>query len=83
VVPARRALDGLSLPSGLAFGPGDVLYVADTGNSRVLRVAPDGTVTVVAGPQGLLRPTALAIDQSGAVFIGDSGLHRIFKLGTR
>jgi hypothetical protein len=48
-----------------------------------LRVAPDGTVTVVAGPQGLLRPTALAIDQSGTLFIGDSGLHQIFKLATR
>lgn len=76
-------LDGLSLPSGLAFGPGDILYVADTGNGRVLRVAPDGTVTVVAGPQGLLRPTALTIDQSGTLFIGDSGLHQIFKLATR
>jgi sugar lactone lactonase YvrE len=48
-----------------------------------LRVAPDGRVTVVAGPQGLLRPTALAIDPSGVLFVGDSGLHQIFKLATR
>jgi sugar lactone lactonase YvrE len=60
-----------------------VLFVADTGNHRVLRVAPDGTVTVVAGPSGLDQPTALAIDQSGVLYIGDSGLHQIFRLATR
>lgn len=76
----RPVVDGLALPSGLAFGPGDVLYVADTGNARVLRITPEGTVTTVAGPTGLLRPTALAVDASGTLFIGDSGLHRIFKV---
>ena len=76
----RRAVDGLSKPSSLVFGPGDVLYVADTGNARVLRITPDGTVTTVAGPTDLVRPTALAVDANGTLFIGDSGLHRIFKL---
>lgn len=76
----QPVVDGLVLPSSLAFGPGDVLYVADTGNARVLRITPEGAVTTVAGPSGLLRPTALAVDASGRLFIGDSGLHRIFKL---
>ena len=76
----RPVVDGLALPSSLAFGPGDVLYVADTGNARVLRITPDGVVTTVAGPSGLVRPTALAVDASGSLFIGDSGVHRIFKL---
>lgn len=36
-------------PSGLALGPNGLLYVADTGNQRIRAVAPDGTVTTVAG----------------------------------
>jgi len=79
----RRVVDGVSLPSSLAFGPGGVLYVADTGNARVLRIAPDGTVVTVAGPVGLMSPTALAVDATGTLFIGDSGLHQVFKLVTR
>jgi DNA-binding CsgD family transcriptional regulator len=76
----RPVVDGLALPSSLAFGPGDILYVADTGNARVLRITSDAVVTTVAGPNSLRRPTALAVDASGTLFIGDSGLHRIFKL---
>lgn len=30
-------------PNSIAIGPGDILYVADTGNSRVQRFGPDGT----------------------------------------
>ncbi len=73
----------LSLPHSLAFGPRGVLYVADTGNARVRAIAPDGTITTVAGPDGLVRPTAVAVDASGTLFIGDAGAHRIFKVVIR
>jgi serine/threonine-protein kinase len=76
----RSVIEGLSLPSSLAFGPDGVLCVADTGHARILRIASDGVVTTVGGPEGLVRPTALAVDASGTLFIGDSGLHRIFRL---
>ncbi|MCI0341911.1 MAG: hypothetical protein L0216_12310 [Planctomycetales bacterium] len=36
-------------PSGLALSPGGALVVADFGNHKVRRVAPDGTVTTLAG----------------------------------
>jgi hypothetical protein len=39
----------LSRPQGMAFAPDGTLYFADAGNSRVRAVAPDGTVTTVAG----------------------------------
>ncbi len=70
----------LSLPGDLAFGPGGVLYIADTGNARVRAVAKDGTITTVAGPDGLVRPTAVAVDANGTLFIADAGAHRIYKL---
>lgn len=34
---------------GIARGPGGALYVCDTDNQRVRRVAPDGKITTVAG----------------------------------
>ena len=36
-------------PSGLAIDRDGVLYVADTGNHAIRRVAPDGHVTTLAG----------------------------------
>jgi len=45
--PATSAL--LYLPRGLAVdGTGD-LYIADSGNQVIRKVAPDGTITTVAG----------------------------------
>ncbi|MEO6849645.1 MAG: hypothetical protein ABI203_04310 [Mucilaginibacter sp.] len=36
-------------PSGIAIGPGGVMYVADLANAQVQRIMPDGTVSLVAG----------------------------------
>jgi len=56
---------GLSIPRGISLDRSDNLYIADSGNNRVLRVASeDGSVTKVAG-SGDTRPFSegvLAID---------------------
>jgi sugar lactone lactonase YvrE len=39
----------LSFPRGIAFGPDGSLYIADKGNHRVRKVAPDGIMSTVAG----------------------------------
>jgi len=76
--PAANAR--LSLPSDIAFGRDGTLYIADTGNARVRAVSPSGIITTVAGPAGLVRPTALALDANGGLVIGDAGSHRIYRL---
>jgi len=77
--PATRAR--LSAPSAIAFGPDGVLYIADNGNARIRAVAPNGTITTIAGPElGLVNPTALAVHPDGTLYIADSGTHRIYKL---
>lgn len=48
-VDARGIYARFDGPSAVAAGPGGVVFVTDTRNHRLRAVAPDGTVTTVAG----------------------------------
>jgi DNA-binding CsgD family transcriptional regulator/streptogramin lyase len=75
--PADRAK--LSLPWGVASGPDGSVYIADTGNDRVRRVAPSGAITTVVGGQSKLNgPAGLAISGSGDLYIVDMGDSRLY-----
>ena len=80
-------------PGGLAFDPAGNLLVADTGNDTLRRVAPDGTVTTLAGAAGVPgttdavgtaarfnAPVCLAVDAAGVAYIGDSGNHTVRRM---
>ncbi len=84
----------LSYPTGVAVdGQGNV-YVADTNNNRVRRIATDGRITTFAGTGGpgplgdggpataarLSAPFGVAVDAQGNVYIADSGGHRVRKV---
>lgn len=92
-VPAPAAqLDG---PRGLArMGDGSIL-IADTLNNKIRRIAPDGTITTVAGngtagnagdagPADVAfldRPRDVAVAPDGVTFyIADTGNHRIRRV---
>jgi trimeric autotransporter adhesin len=91
--PALRAQ--LNGPTGIAIDAAGALFIADTGNNRVRRVSPDGTITTVAGTGAkgfsgdggtattaqLSGPTGVAIGPDGALYIADSGNDRIRKIG--
>ena len=84
----------LKEPQGLAVDRSGNLFIADTKNHRVLRMDSTGTFTVIAGTgtpalnrdgspandEGLNNPKGLAIDETGNLFIADSGNHRIRKV---
>ena len=80
-------------PAGIAWSAKDsALYVVEAANNRVRKVLLDGTVSTVAGkgPIGsddgpalgatFKAPTGIAVDSGGAIFIADTGNHRIRKL---
>ncbi len=76
-------------PSGLSIDRDGRLYVADTGNHAIRRVAPDGEVTTLAGdgvagyrdgPADRARfssPMGVAVDSSGVVYVADTYNDRI------
>ncbi|MGH7442424.1 MAG: hypothetical protein ACREKE_07110 [bacterium] len=81
----------LAYPSGVAVGGDGDIFIADTGNHRVLRVGASGVLSVVAGtgaahksgdggPIGsaeFLEPIGLALDGHGDLFIADIAADRV------
>ena len=85
----------LNTPFAVAADNSGNVYIADSNNSRVRRVAPNGTITTVVGNgdfnfygdaglatnAALNRPTGVALDGSGNLYVADSGNHRVRKVG--
>jgi murein DD-endopeptidase MepM/ murein hydrolase activator NlpD len=88
--PSRSAR--FSDPFGVAVAADGSIYVADAGRAqRIRRIAPDGTVTTVAGgepgyqdgPASTARfdtPSGLAVDASGGVLVADTGNDAIRRI---
>jgi trimeric autotransporter adhesin len=77
----------LNSPEAVAADLAGNLYIADTGNNVVRRVASDGTIASLAGngqagsAAGQLNaPQGLAVDASGNVYIADTQNARVVKV---
>jgi len=69
----------LNYPQGVAVDGSGNLFIADSFNGAIRKVATNGIITSVAGG---LSPFGLAVDGSGNLFIVDRGNQRICKLAT-
>ena len=80
-------------PFGIAVDSSGTVYVADSGNSTIRKITPDGTVTTLAGQAGvygsadgvgaaarLSRPLGVAVDGAGFVYVADTGNCTIRKV---
>jgi sugar lactone lactonase YvrE len=82
----------LRFTDGLAYDQAGNLYIADSGNSRVRLVKPDGTIETVAGTSdgssgdggpatsAQLFPGGIAVDTRGNLYIADGQHHQIRKV---
>ena len=91
-----RALDlpPAIVPRALVVEPAGALLVADIDGRRLWRRRPDGRCSPVAGNGGegyggdggpaleafLVRPTGLARDRSGNLYVADEGAHRVRRI---
>ncbi|QIL72439.1 IPTL-CTERM sorting domain-containing protein [Diaphorobacter sp. HDW4B] len=66
----------LDSPDGMAMDAAGNLYIADSGNDRVRKVAPDGVITTIAGAGvaglTLTSPGLLFLDGKGALYIANT-----------
>lgn len=81
-----------NLPTSVALAPDGSLYVSDTWNHSIRKVASDGTVTTLAGnrqegfsdgkgSEAMLNgPQGLAVDPQGILYVADTVNNRIRKI---
>lgn len=79
-------------PFGVAAAPDGSIYVSDAGDAQAIRrVAPDGTVSTIAGgengyadgPAAMARfstPSGLAIAADGTIYVADTGNNMIRRI---
>ncbi len=66
---------------GPVFDSAGNLYLADSSNNRVVKVAPGGAATALStAGLTLSNPAGLALDGAGNLYIADSGNGRVVKL---
>lgn len=83
----------IAQPEAVLVDGSGTVYIADSGNQRIRKVTPDGSMATVAGPNpgfsgdggpaseaGLSNPLGMAFDTTGTIFIADSGNNRIRKV---
>ncbi|HVF73349.1 MAG TPA: protein kinase [Chthoniobacterales bacterium] len=81
-------------PYAVAVDGSANVFVADTSNQTIRKIAPDGLVSTVAGSPGSVGsidgpgadarfaiPAGLALDQSGNIYVADFGNYSIRKIG--
>ena len=93
--PASRAV--FENANGLALGPDGSVYVTEGTGNRLRRIAPDGTITTLAGDRRsqsfsgdggpataarMYAPGAVAVAADGTLYVADTVNNRVRRIGT-
>jgi DNA-binding beta-propeller fold protein YncE len=74
--------DDASMTSGVAVDGQGIIYVVNTGGSRIEKLSASGRLLgtigkLGTGDDGLRRPRGIAIDKNGMLYVADTANHRI------
>ena len=67
-----------SHPNGVMLDAAGDLFIGDTGNQRVVKLAANGTLSTVGF--GLQYPQGMAMDGAGDLFIADNNLNQVVEI---
>lgn len=70
----------LNGPEDMMIAPDGALYIADTGNGRILRLDSDFAITADLGRGLLQSPTGVFVDAEGVIYVADAGKNAIVIL---
>jgi len=70
---------GFKEPADVYIDKDDRIYVADSGNSRVVVLDAEGRLLRTIGGEALQTPTGVFVDGAGNVYVADSGAAQVFK----
>jgi serine/threonine protein kinase, bacterial len=71
---------GLKEPNSVAVDSAGAIYVADSGNNRMVKLAAGASSETVLPFTDLSWPVGVAVDSAGAVYVGDTGNGRVVAL---
>lgn len=80
--PNKQISTSLSGPKDLQITDDGSIYVADSGNNRIVELRPDGSLKrMIEVPDSPLNnPEGVHVDGTGNLYIADTGNHRIVLL---
>lgn len=70
----------VSAPEDMFVGPDGFIYIADTGNRRIVKLDADFEIVAELGEGLLQTPTGLVVDDEGTIYIADAGKNTIVML---
>jgi sugar lactone lactonase YvrE len=67
-------------PVGVAVDAAENVYVADTANNAIRFISGGTVTTLTISGESLIAPSALCVDQNGAIYVSNAGNSDITKL---
>jgi sugar lactone lactonase YvrE len=76
--------NSLTAPAGIAVDTAGNIYIADTGNSQIVAINPQGVASVlsITLSPNLSSPAGVAVDGSGNLYIADTGNSRVVEVSS-
>lgn len=80
-LPDKTITDlGLSKPEDLYIDDNNMLYIADTGNKRIVKYSIDkGTLVGSIEHNGFSAPKGVYVTKKGDIYVADSGAKKVFR----